>query len=123
MLTGLALKKINLGSQMPEGFRTTYKYLKDTGDKTGAIRNFAAKFISYVPGLTFLDRGLGKIAAKRMVKSTVEQVEEAVGEEKKSWYQVAAEHAQNAGYKDVQVRAGNVIKADFGKGKPVRKAA
>lgn len=108
MLYGLLLKKINLAGQVPEAVKTV-KYGAKTGDYWGTIRNIGAKALSYVPGATIVDRGLNKIAQKRMIRRTAYEVNDALGEEKKSWYQRAGKDAERAGYTDAKVRTANIV--------------
>lgn len=108
MLTGLLLKKGNLVAQLPESLRSLRYGLK-TGDFVGAGLNIGAKALSYVPGLTLVDKGLSKIAQRRMVRKTAYEVNESLGIEKKSWYNQAGEEAKEAGYIDARVRAENIV--------------
>jgi hypothetical protein len=108
MLTGLLLKKINAAAQAPDTARTA-SYIHQTGDVAGGVRNIGAKALSYLPGLTFVDRGLSRIAQRRMVKKTVYEAEKAAGIENKSWYRKYAEDAQEAGYTGVKIRPDNII--------------
>lgn len=124
MLTGLLLKKGNLAGQVLEAGKT-FKYWAHTKDTAGSLRNLAAKVVSYIPGLTFVDTGLAKIAEKRMIKQTAYELSEALGEKAKSWYVVRGEQAQKAGYKEAQVRTENIVRPSLpDKGaRPLRKAA
>jgi len=108
MLTGLLLKKINLIGQIPETVKTI-KYGIKTRDYAGTARNIGAKALSYVPGLTIVDRGLNKIAQKRMVRRTAYEVNNALGEEKKSWYRLYGEDSKKAGYAGAKVRTANIV--------------
>lgn len=107
MLTGLLLKKINLGMQAPEKLRSL-SYAAKTGDKVGAAQNITEGFLSYIPGATILDQGLKRIAQKRMLKKTLYRVNEALGIENKPWYEKLRENLSGK-YKDVKDRRGNII--------------
>ena len=109
MLTGLLLKKVDVAAQIPEAVKTV-KYGIKTGDYIGAARNMGAKALSYVPGATIVDRGLSKIAQKRMIRRTAYEVNEAIGEERKPWHARYAEQAEEAGYSGVEDRSHNVLK-------------
>jgi hypothetical protein len=114
MITGLLLKKGQVAAQVPEAAKSV-KYIVKTGDVAGGIRNIGAKILSYLPGATFVDRGLGRIAEGKMVKRAMYDVDAAFKMEGKKWYERTAEEAEEAGYTDVQVRSGNIIRPNFGR--------
>jgi hypothetical protein len=112
MLTGLLLKKGNLAAQLPEATKTI-KYMAKTHDIMGGVVNLGAKAASYFPGLTFVDRGLSRIAQRRMVKKAVYETEKALEIENKPWHLRYVEEAKDAGYTEVRDRSENIVRPNF----------
>lgn len=112
MLTALLLKKVAATAQIPEAVKSV-EYAKKTGDVVGGTRNVAAKAAAYIPGLTIVDRGLGKISEKRMIKRAIYDVDkELEAEEVLPWHTYTAEKLKKAGrYTGVRDRKENIVRA------------
>lgn len=99
-------KFLNLLAQIPQKSYALVYGLR-TGDYRGAAQNILEGLVSYVPTLTFVDQGLGRIAQKAMVRDAVYRFEKATGTYK-GWTTKLADTLKDK-YRDVKDRSKNVF--------------
>jgi hypothetical protein len=112
-------KFVHLMAQIPDAAYGVWYGVK-TGDYLGAGANLLRKAGSYVPGLTFLDKGLRRIAKERMAEKTLEDLFENdevknIAEDAdsyKEWTRRASEDLEDK-YAGVKDRAKNVFRPDY----------
>ena len=78
IIGSLGIKWLHGLAQIPEKAYGLWYGIK-TGDFSGSAENLVKGALSYVPGLTFIDEGLGSIAKKRVVESSLEQFQKEMG--------------------------------------------
>ncbi len=126
LLTGdivgsLGGKFLNLIGQIPEKIISAPIYAIKTGNYLDAAQNIMEGLLSYIPGLTVVDEGLGRIIKKRIVREIVAEFEKEA-KIYKPWTSRLAEKLSNI-YTDVKDRTGNVFRPDYNPDMPVHALA
>jgi len=107
-LVGLGVKAGRALVQLPKKLYNSIGYALNSRDYLGAVNNIVRGVVSYFPGATVLDKGLGRIAQEKMLKRSMYRLRDEMGVDFETWHGKIAREIREK-YKDVKDRARNVI--------------